>query len=254
MDQELQPAQLDQLIPPVPPQPKKNNFLLWVLFLVLLLGSSWGLYLAARDQGWLPSQRMMAKTYEECASLPNSIIQESYPATCVTADGQRFVQPISTSTALPTETAAPTANWKTFITDDKKVSFKYPSGWTVDQNTTSEGWGKSITTANLKNDKFHLSVSVANAFMNECMQEISKQNITLSGTTFYKRYFTGVYSGEACSNKENLGNSEIWLQPTLIDKEPYNYQYGLLLNYNNLHKSEAETLFDHILSTFKFTN
>jgi len=219
MDQELQPAQLDQLIPPVPPQPKKNNFLLWVLFLVLLLGSSWGLYLTA-----------------------------------VTADGQRFVQPISTSTALPTETAAPTANWKTFITDDKKVSFKYPSGWTVDQNTTSEGWGKSITTANLKNDKFHLSVSVANAFMNECMQEISKQNITLSGTTFYKRYFTGVYSGEACSNKENLGNSEIWLQPTLIDKEPYNYQYGLLLNYNNLHKSEAETLFDHILSTFKFTN
>lgn len=128
--------------------------------------------------------------------------------------------------ASPTPTADPTANWKTFITDDKKVSFKYPSGWTADQNTTSEGWGKSITTANLKNDKFHLSVSVANAFMNECMQEISKQTITLSETTFYKRYFTGVYlnSGEACSNKENLENSEIWLQPTLIDKEPYNYQ------------------------------
>src|SRR3989338_37668 len=63
----------------------------------------------------------------------------------------------------PAKEADPTANWKTFTTDDKKVSFKYPSDWTVDQHTTSEGWGKSITIANIKNDKFHLTLSVANA-------------------------------------------------------------------------------------------
>lgn len=33
-------------------------------------------------------------SYEDCTQAEGSIIQESYPATCVAENGQRFVQPI----------------------------------------------------------------------------------------------------------------------------------------------------------------
>ncbi len=33
-------------------------------------------------------------SYEECVKARGSVIQESYPATCVTRDGKRFVQPL----------------------------------------------------------------------------------------------------------------------------------------------------------------
>lgn len=33
--------------------------------------------------------------FQECAKLKSSTIQESYPAVCVTKDGQRFIQPLS---------------------------------------------------------------------------------------------------------------------------------------------------------------
>ena len=36
---------------------------------------------------------MAVSNYDECVSLPNSVIQEKYPAVCVTADGQQFTQP-----------------------------------------------------------------------------------------------------------------------------------------------------------------
>ncbi len=32
-------------------------------------------------------------SYDECTHVPSSIIQEKYPAVCVTTDGQQFVQP-----------------------------------------------------------------------------------------------------------------------------------------------------------------
>jgi hypothetical protein len=33
-------------------------------------------------------------TYEECLTAKGSVIQESYPATCITQDKQRFIQPL----------------------------------------------------------------------------------------------------------------------------------------------------------------
>ena len=36
-----------------------------------------------------------ATTYEECIKSKGSIIRESYPAVCVTKNGQQFVQPLS---------------------------------------------------------------------------------------------------------------------------------------------------------------
>jgi hypothetical protein len=48
------------------------------------------------------------KTYDECVSREGSRIQESYPATCITREGDYFVQPIDAPAALPnSDTSAP---------------------------------------------------------------------------------------------------------------------------------------------------
>ena len=162
--------------------------------------------------------------------------------------------PTPENSVQPTNVLDETANWNTFSTQDGKVKFQYPPDWTIEQNTTSEGWGKPITTANFKKGSIRLSVSVANAFMNECMQETSKQAVTISGVKFQERKFKGVYLGgnEACSDQKNINNLEIWLQPTIIEGDPYNYQYGLDMTYNTQNQSEAEKIFSLVLSTLKF--
>lgn len=39
------------------------------------------------------------QSYEECVKQPKSVIQEKYPAVCVTEDGQQFTQPTPTPSA-----------------------------------------------------------------------------------------------------------------------------------------------------------
>lgn len=36
----------------------------------------------------------VAASFADCIKVPGSIIQESYPETCITKDGQRFVRPL----------------------------------------------------------------------------------------------------------------------------------------------------------------
>lgn len=36
-------------------------------------------------------------SYEQCVRSKGSVIQESYPATCITPNGKRFIQPVSNS-------------------------------------------------------------------------------------------------------------------------------------------------------------
>jgi hypothetical protein len=51
--------------------------------------------------------------YEECTKSEDAKIQESYPATCVTKDGQHFIQDA-------------TAAWKKYRNQKYDISFKYP--------------------------------------------------------------------------------------------------------------------------------
>ena len=50
----------------------------------------------------------MITTYEECVMMAGSRVQESYPAVCVTADGDQFVQPLNEVPVEPEVTTAPT--------------------------------------------------------------------------------------------------------------------------------------------------
>lgn len=45
-------------------------------------------------------------SYEECVAAQDSVIQESYPATCITKQKQRFTQPIDGIQTAPVEAPA----------------------------------------------------------------------------------------------------------------------------------------------------
>jgi len=64
--------------------------------------------------------------YQECLSARGSVLQESYPATCVTTKGDRFVQPLTDEekkNLLPPKDVI-TSGWAQFSTDNFK--FEYP--------------------------------------------------------------------------------------------------------------------------------
>lgn len=119
-------------------KPKSNKILIIGVALLLLAVIGAAAYLFFQNQGNLSSQ---PTTYEECETAKGSVIQESYPATCVTKDGERFIQPISQDDQqrLIQETATPSVSpsdeltfeqdqmldWKKYTSD--AYSFMYPA-------------------------------------------------------------------------------------------------------------------------------
>lgn len=53
-------------------------------------------------------KQQMVSTYEECIALPGSVLQESYPATCVTKNNQRFTQPLTAEEEAKLQPPSPT--------------------------------------------------------------------------------------------------------------------------------------------------
>lgn len=79
-------------IPQSPPEQvksKSNKLLLLGFALLLIAIVAATVYLFFKSQNNLTQK---STSYEECVNSAGSIIQESYPATCVTKDGERFVQ------------------------------------------------------------------------------------------------------------------------------------------------------------------
>jgi len=124
--------------PTEPEKPKSNKILLFgiALLLVAIIGTA--AYLFYQNQN---KQTPQPTSYEECVNAQDSVIQESYPATCVTKDGERFIQPLSEEEQqnlkppTPTPTEQPSdeltyeqdlmLDWKTYSTST--YLFKYPS-------------------------------------------------------------------------------------------------------------------------------
>ncbi len=80
-------------------------------------------------------------TYAQCAKAEGSVIQESYPETCVTKDGQRFTNSEQKVTDLPL---------KNYCSPLEKICFDYPSDWTVKPeqvNNDTDGVAERIVVA-----------------------------------------------------------------------------------------------------------
>jgi hypothetical protein len=145
--------------------------------------------------------------------------------------------------------------WKNFQTPDKKISFSFPTDWQIiNQATSSEGWGKPITVAHIKKGDSTVALGEA-SFMNECMEQVVKYTVLVSGNLFHKTHFKGKYLGgyEACSTPEIANQREIWLQPISKESDPYNYVHGLMIGYKSSDSKEAEMVFNKILTTLKYT-
>ena len=77
-------------------------------------------------------------SYESCATAKGSVIQESYPATCVTRLGSHFTKPLTLAQQLSAISPDSTSSWKTYRDSFYKFSLKYPSGMNVKADSNNE--------------------------------------------------------------------------------------------------------------------
>ena len=137
MDQLPTSAPIPQVFPLVPTSKSPNRvFILIIIGMIILgIGITVGLFLGKTIKNpFTPIQTI--SSYDECVQAKDSVVTESYPATCITASGQRFIQPLTDEekqTLLPPDQigesagSATTADWKVYSFSDG--SFKYPNGW-----------------------------------------------------------------------------------------------------------------------------
>ena len=80
-----------------PAETSSPRWLLWLIGGILLIG--FGIAIGLFSAKFLSQSSSLSQisSYADCLVSKGSIIQESYPATCVTASGQRFTQPISSN-------------------------------------------------------------------------------------------------------------------------------------------------------------
>src|SRR3989338_2886533 len=108
--------------------PKASRFPIFFVVLILILLTVTGVF---AYQNWQMRQQLNAPTtYEECIKAPGSVLQESYPATCVTKDGKSFRQILTDEEKKKLEPPDPTTNWNTYIFQG--LVFKYPTDWVLD--------------------------------------------------------------------------------------------------------------------------
>ena len=116
----------------------------YLLLILAILSISW--YANNYSQS---HQLNSIDSYESCVSAKGSIIQGSYPATCVANDGSRFVEPTNNS-------AIDTTEWRSYINNEYGFSFQYPQNWQFNEEYLSD------STSHIIQNKHPLSVYVEN--------------------------------------------------------------------------------------------
>ncbi len=198
-------------------------------------------------------------TYDECLQDPGSVVQESYPATCVTAAGVHFIQPIPTASA----SADLTANWKKYIFTDKlsqkTYEIKYPEDWSALTGPREIGSGFSIAETNLKYDiSFTFS---ANSKGSVCIfSDDPRFNSTKSGiikAPNCPKEYAEIIGEQFTFRRQDIFDTKISTIWTVFLKNPPGdftneplIQYTIPKNYD----SSIVEIMDQILSTFKFTD
>jgi len=229
MDQQFDPnipnIQSDSSIQSDPPavQPPKNTWKIVALVIIgilVLAGAAWGGYYWWQNRSGSPTA-----CTQEAKLCPDGSYTSRTGPNCEFAACPSVL--LST-----TATSYDTANWKIFTNTD--LSFKYPQSWSIANN---------IITA--ISPKIRMTVITSDgALMAECMQEISTETMN---NLFIKK-LSRIASGEMCSASD-LTPREIWIM-----KSSTTYAPGIDYEYSSTEESQAEAIFNQILSTFKFTD
>ena len=174
-------------------------------------------------------------SYDSCATAKGSIIQESYPATCITLLGNRFSQ------------------WTKYENLIGKYTFDYPSNWEYIPDKR-EIWNDIIVGDGDNKDslKSFIQVSIINS-LNFYVPWSSKKEIKLNKNNLGQYILLG----------DTPANTEIDHMPAAIKKTINDS--GMTTNIAILDNSrivsiqiftatELQNLHDQIISSFKFTD
>jgi hypothetical protein len=176
-------------------------------------------------------------SYDSCVTAKGSIIQESYPATCVTRLGARFIQPVPS----PRPYVFPIENWNTYVNKSWKIFFKHPPTWKLEESN--------------QQIKVYPSGYQPGTFFT-----ITATNLTL--TSFLAKNPTGTNCDLQVNESDNQGESK-----DIKTDYIYNECNGQIYGYYVLYGNDINILIKHsfndsgslesvgaVLSTFKFTD
>lgn len=254
-------------IPETYPAPQKKPILCMSLSFVLFCTTVFFAYkYATVSKIANPSQ---VNTYADCVQAAGSIVQESYPATCVTKDAKRFVQtltdeekkntepPVLDTSSIPSNEID---NWNTYTNNVYKFSFKYPQDWIVTPSPVSEGQlniivDKKSNTSEQGFVPIQFSLGMATdingkplnfATLNKAKEYYSKQfdqkTVSILNTSIAKKSAISII-GTMAGPGPGEGN---FIQVTLID-------IGNQILTIQLGNKSYKEIFDQILSTLTYS-
>lgn len=127
-----QPPEIDSR--PIPSAPPKLSLQPIYTMLTLIFGILLGVGGLFAYQEYMVSPPVTS--FDECIKAKGSIIQESYPATCVTRDNRRFIQPTNGENTLPGNPVT------TYVSPQAYISLNFPKAMYVTDE--DEGQNGSI--------------------------------------------------------------------------------------------------------------
>lgn len=152
--------------------------------------------------------------------------------------------------ASPTPIADPTANWKTYTNNVHKISFKYPTDWTLSSKDDQEKFNASV---NLTKDEATIHMIFGVDGIGGAGADYEGDSFVLDGNNVFKYNAHNTYN-----NSQTIGITDSLkgsLGVLMLKKKTYILNLNYPSKYNTSGESiNLEQIFDQILSTFKFIN
>lgn len=142
----------------------------------------------------------------------------------------------------PTPTTDPTANWKIFSSADTDFTFSYPSDF---DNLKQNKLAKNSVSLTAKNgDNFSVSILSGGTGI-ECQEIIEESKVNIDGIKAIMTSLAGI-TNDNC----DTGGKKSFMASFQKDKLYYLLDY----TYSTDNKKDNKSIFDQIISTFKFVN
>lgn len=207
-------------------------------------------------------QKSQPLSWEECHKIPGAIDELSYPRVCVTPDGRRVAEPLTSEERNKVQQSGQMMNWKMYKNSNYKFQLNYPQEWDTYEHinnssevkSTSIYFGpsmdkKSIDEGGTGSGANILSISIYNQqYPTSVLQKTGEDKRGyLSGSKYEQIKFAGLKAMKVFtiySDVPTVSNSYINFNQN---------NFGWNISYpNNNFKGEHNLIFDQILSTFKF--
>jgi len=216
------------------------------------------------------------KSFEECLSAKNSFIEPGPPPVCVTASGDRFIEPGQTNQSNVIVTISDITSWLLHPNSEHHFTFKFPPEFTIidDEESTkivsfNAGSGTEdsdltysaevIVHTNVEN---RTATEFINDHANSLTTSIPGWNRTKESERYYlarKKQITDSFKPYTVNNINGVSGDFDGQRPnyTIIHLEGNQiYQFtlwGSLVNDPPI-SPQSQAIFDKILSTFRFND